>query len=307
MSAAMATEAEILKLARLLDIEIDTIDYLGEVPAADLRVLRNHVTDLLFDSGGAIMDRLGQAAKRLPAPLIATICERSFGPLLAARAAARTDPDKAIEIAQRLSPDFLTEVTIHLDPRRVGPIVSGMPEKVVARAADELGRRGEYVTMGRFLSYLSDDALAAALTQLDDEAVLRTAFVLEDPEAVDAAIGTLHPDRIRGILTCATGDGLWPETLVLLGELSEVTLLAVAEVMATMPVSDLTALLDAVAQADQWDDLARFVASMSEQSRAALVTTLAHNAPARQRKVVAAAAERLGLTAEYAAAVGANS
>ncbi len=215
MSGSFDTEAEILKLARLLDVDPATLSYLEKVDADALRILREGVTDMLFEIGGGLMSRLGNAAKRLPTPLVATICERSFGPMLAARAAASTDPAKAVEIAQRLSPDFLTEVTIQLDPRRVAEIVSGVPTSLVAPVAAELGARGEYVTMGRFLTFLSPESLAAALDVLSDEAVLRTAFVLEDKASVDDALAALPPERLRGVLTSAADEKLWPELLSL--------------------------------------------------------------------------------------------
>jgi len=262
MNAAVGeleTEAEILKLARLLDVDTESLDYLTKVDADDLRALRAGVTDMLFDIGGDLMSRLGSAAKRLPTPLAASICERAFGPMLAARTAAATDPGKAIEIAQRLSPDFLTEVTIQLDPRRVARIVSGVPSDLVARVAADLGTRGEFVTMGRFLTLLSPQALAAALAELDDEAVLRTAFVLEDKNSVDQAIAALAKGRLQGILECASAQDLWPQLLTLLEHLSP-------------------------------------------EHRAAIAGTIA-DLPARQRTRIEKAADRLGLRAEYDAAL----
>ena len=220
MSSRFDSEAEVLKLARLLDVDPSTLAYLEKVDAESLRTLREGVTDMLFAIGGGLMSRLGNAAKRLPTPLVASICERAFGPMLAARAAASTDPAKAVEIAQRLSPDFLTEVTIQLDPRRVAEIVAGVPTSLVTPVAAELGTRREYVTMGRFLTFLSPEALSAALDVLDDEAVLRTAFVLEDKASVDKAIAALSPERLRGVLRCASEDALWPELLSLREHLS---------------------------------------------------------------------------------------
>ena len=48
MSQALAVRAEIVKLARLLRRDPATLDYLEQVPADDVRLLREQVTDLLF-------------------------------------------------------------------------------------------------------------------------------------------------------------------------------------------------------------------------------------------------------------------
>jgi len=82
-------------------------------------------------------------------------------------------------------------VTIQLDPRRVAAIISRVPEELVVPVAAELGKRAEHVTMGRFLAYVPDHAVVAAMTALSDEAMLRTAFVLEHKDRLDHALGLL--------------------------------------------------------------------------------------------------------------------
>lgn len=267
MSERLDNAAEILKLERLLTLPAGELAFLESVPSSELRDLRDQVTNSLFDAGEKMLTRLGAAAKLLPSPLVATIAEKSFGPLLCARAAGKVDPSKAIDVSKRLSPVFLADATIELDPRRVAAIIAGVPTSLVKPVSAELGKRREFVTMGRFLAYVPDDAIAAALEVLDDEAVLRTAFVLEHKEALNNAIGVLPPARLPGVLKTAAVHDLWPEALDLLGHLRQDLLIRVAEVVAGLDDDEIDSLIRAVQADDLWGDLTPVIAQMSEASR----------------------------------------
>ena len=270
MSARLDTSAEILKLERLLGLEVSELSFLHGVHAAELRTVRERVTDSLFDAHSHALGRLAAAAKLLPSALVATIAERAFGPLLCARAAARVDPGKAVDVAKRLSPTFLADATVELDPRRVAEIIAGVPASLVEPVAAELGRRGEHVTMGRFLAFLPDRSVSAAMGALSDEAMLRTAFVLEHKEALDHAVGLLPPERLPGVLRCASENDLWPEALDLLGHLAEDTRGPIADVVATLEEDLVARLVAAASEADLWESLLPVVGSMGEDSRTRL-------------------------------------
>jgi hypothetical protein len=290
MSARLETAAEVLKLERLLGLGIGDLDFLDDIPASELRALREKVTDSLFDAGAQMLGRLGAAAKLIPSPLVATIAERSFGPLLCARAAGSVDPGKAIDVAKRLSPGFLADATIELDPRRVARIIAGVPTSLVQPVAAELGRREEHVTMGRFLAFVPDNAIAAAMGALSDEAMLRTAFVLEHKDALDHAVGLLPPERLPGVLRCASENDLWPEALDLLDHLSHERRGPIADVVATLDEDLVQRLVTAVSEAGLWEALLPVVGTMSTHGRLTIASRAAFHEPRVLEEIVAAAA-----------------
>ncbi|MBO9523057.1 MAG: hypothetical protein J7518_16110 [Nocardioidaceae bacterium] len=289
MSAVLQTQAEVLKLERLLGLAPGELEFLDQVPAAELRGLREKATDLLFDTGAPLLARLGAAAKLLPSPLVATVAERAFGPLLCARAAGSVDPGKAIDVAKRLSPDFLADATVELDPRRVAAIIAGVPTSLVEPVARELGRRGEHVTMGRFLGFVPDASIGAAMGALSDEAMLRTAFVLEHKEALDHAVGLLPPERLPGVLRCAAENDLWPEALDLLDQLSEERRGPIADQVAAMEEEVVAGLVAAVLEADLWSVLLPVVRTMSPDSRMRLASMTCFHSEEVLRGIVTAA------------------
>jgi hypothetical protein len=290
MTARLETAAETLKLARLLGLGEDDLDFLDGVPPAELRQLRERVTDSLFDTGAHLLARLGAATKVLPSPLVASIAERAFGPLLCARAAGSVEPAKAIDVAKRLSPMFLADATIELDPRRVAAIIAGVPESLVVTVAAELGRREEYVTMGRFLAFVPDRSIAAAMGALSDEAMLRTAFVLEHKEALDNAVGLLPPERLPGVLGFASENDLWPEALDLIDHLSDERRGPIADVVAELDEDLVARLVAAVSEAGIWESLLPVVGTMSDEGRLRIASRPAFHEPRILREILESAA-----------------
>jgi len=249
------------------------------VPAGDLRDFRAKATDRLFESAPGLA-RAAAVARLIPSRLVATIAQRAFGPMLCARAAGGADPAKAVDVAGHLPPAFLADVAIHLDPRRVATIIAGIPTGLVAPVAEELEQRAEFVTMGRFLAFVPDQAIATAMGTLTDETMLRTAFVLEHKERLDHAIGLLPPERLPGVIRTASALDLWAEALDLLQHVSDERKGPIAEVIAELPPNVVAELVAAVTTNGLWSNLLPVVRVMRAEARLAIAAMPAFHTPA---------------------------
>src|SRR6202012_240098 len=98
-------------------------------------------------------------------------------------------------------------------------LIANISPALIGQVTAELTVRREYVTMGRFVGHLSDEAIAAAVATMDDEAVLQTAFVLEDRSQLSRLFAKLPKGRSAGVIAAAAEDGLWLEALDLLNHL----------------------------------------------------------------------------------------
>ena len=221
MSNVLGARAEIQMLARLLRRTPEQLAYLEPMAPEDLRLLREQVTEVLFTANGQALSRLAASSKVLPVRIVAAIGERAFGPLLAARITGLLDPSRAVELANTMPVEFLADVAVELDPRRASALITRIPPPRIAQITSELLRRGAYVTMGRFVGHLGDEAIRAAVSEMDDPALLRVAFVLESKDALDDLAGMLPDARLDGLIDAAAKEGLWPEALDLLSHLSE--------------------------------------------------------------------------------------
>jgi hypothetical protein len=192
-----AVQAEILKLARLLQRKPDQLAYLEGVPLKDLEELRAQVTETLFTDHESVLSRLAASSRLLPVGLVASLSENTFGPILSARIAGLMEPERADQVSQRLPTRFVADIAIELDPRRASGVIGRIPPDRIREITRELAGRQEYVTMGRFVGHLDDAALAAAINTLSDDDLVETFRMMEDPPELDRLARLTDPRRVE--------------------------------------------------------------------------------------------------------------
>lgn len=219
----LLVEAERIKLARLLGVPTESLDYLESASVADLRALRAAIAASMVEQDRALFGRLVAAARLLPAPVIALIAERAMGPMICARVAGLLDPDQAVDLAKRLSTPFLADLCLQLDPRSAAATLRRMPLPVVLAVAKALLARGEFLTMARFVDVISDEAIAAVARSMPDVALLRVGFFVESRERLNELVGLFDDTRIRAVITVTAQEPerLWPLALSLMEQVGD--------------------------------------------------------------------------------------
>ncbi len=181
-------------------------------------------------------------------------------------------------MAARLPIGFLADVAIELDPRRASEVIGRIPPEQIAAITRELIGREEYVTMGRFVGHLGQDAIVSAVGVINDTALLRVAFVLESKDSLKQFVGVLGSERLDGIIVAAADANLWPEVLDLLGHLSLTQRRELVQRAAAWDEgSTLGALLDAAHTQNMWAELLPLVTLLPQEGRervAGLVSSL---------------------------------
>ncbi|WP_020662261.1 hypothetical protein [Amycolatopsis benzoatilytica] len=227
---------EILKLARVLGVDPERLGYLADVDSYEVRLLREQVSTTLFDANLVVLERMALASRLLPASVLAKIAEKVFGPLLCARIAGLVDVARGVDVAKRLSPKFLASVATELDPRRATAIIIRIPVPTVVAVAEELTRREDWITLGRFVDHLPDETVRRCVRLLDDAGLLRTAYVLDDQRRIDHVLGLLGEQRLPGLVRTAAGDDtLWAPAVDLLAQLCEERRALVRPLLADLP------------------------------------------------------------------------
>jgi hypothetical protein len=268
MSVALETRAEIIKLARVLGTPSDQLGYLERASPEDLRALREQATDKLFEGDRDRLHKLALASRLLPSSIAAAIARWALGALLSARVTGLLVPSKAVDIAKRLPASFLADIAVELDPRRAREVIERMPAWQVGEVAAELARRNEHVAMGRFVGYLGDEAIGAAMEQIDDAGLLRIAFVMEGKDRLDHVVSLLPEQRLAGVMHAADRAALWPEALDLLDHLSDERKGALAEIAAAEGLLD--SLTETAHAEGLWDVVLPVIPFMTEASRLGL-------------------------------------
>jgi hypothetical protein len=220
VSRASESRAETAKLGRLLGVESpQALAFLLPVPAQELRDYREAVTDLLYDDDQELLQRTADAARLLPARMLAAIGERALGPLICARLTSLLDPRRAVEISDHFTLDFLARLAAELDPRRAAEVVTAIATDTVVAVSTAMAASGEHVAMGRFVGYLDEAALSGCVEALGDEDLLRVMFVMEGDERLTAVLEMLGTERAARMLAAAHVSGLVEEAEHVLGRL----------------------------------------------------------------------------------------
>jgi hypothetical protein len=262
------SDVEIVKLARLLGTEPDEIGYLRELDWQDIRDVREQASATMFEGDRQQLQRVAAATKLVPAKITATIGERAFGPPLAARVTGLIEPSRAVDIAAHLPTPFLAEVAEQIDPRRASRVIAEIPPHQIAAITRELTERGDHVTMGRFVGHLSEAALTAALREVDDASLLRTAYVVESKGALGALVAVISDERLHAILGTATECDLWREALDVLRHVSDEQRGRLGDIAAAQDDDVLAGLVKAAQRDNLWADVLPVTRAMSDAGRA---------------------------------------
>ncbi|KOT78673.1 hypothetical protein ADK70_33555 [Streptomyces rimosus subsp. pseudoverticillatus] len=298
----LSNRAEAQKIAQLLDVLPEQLDFLHGLPAEDVRQLRARTVDALYDDVPDMLDRIAAATKLVPAGVAAAISQKALGPRLAASVAGRLEPARAADIIEKLPVAFTAESCGHLDPRRIAAVVDRLDEDLVVRIAVALAERGDHLTMGRFVGHLREGALRRVLQLIDDGVVLRVGFFIDMPERLDAILDLMGEERLASVVAAA-GDGLWPEALAVAGLAGPERRARMAALAARQDPVRLDGLVRTAHEQGLWEALLPLVALLSEEDRRA-VAALPSLRDAEVLGGVVRAVVATGLWAEFLPLVG---
>lgn len=221
MTGSIAHRAEVQRLARVLGVTPDELDFLTAAPTESLAELRAHVLDRLLERSRSEFERAVRLAQHIPRGLAAKLTEHALGPVLGGRTAALISAEMAADLAARLPAPFLAEIAVHVDLRHVGPLVGGIPTHTLGGAGTVLREREEWIVLAAFVGHVPATKLASLLDLFDGEALLRAGFVIEDVTRLDAVVELLPDQRLDDLLAAAHAHGIWPEAIALVSHLGE--------------------------------------------------------------------------------------
>lgn len=260
--------AEILKLAHQIHVDAGDLQFMERVDTQTITLLREHISNRLFDRHGNMFQRIASSSRLLPMGILTVIAQKAIGPFLCAQIAGHMPTDRAIEMAGRLSVPFMADICKSIDPRRVGPLLQGMPATRILEVAIELIRRRDYISMGRFVGYLPDATLNAVLNAInDDHALLQTAFYIENKATLNHIIGMLPETRIRSIINAANTNAMWPEALALMTFVNQPLSRLLGDLAVQESDQVLAGMVKALHDHDLWPEILPIVAWLSEPSQ----------------------------------------
>ncbi len=264
----MARRGEIVKLERVLGNQ--ELGYLDELDAAGLRTLREALSARLFDDAKPVLQRVATGSKLLPTSLVAKVGERVFGATLCAQVAGLLAPSYALDLALRMSNPFLASVSAMIDPRSAGEVVAAIPADRIVAVAAVLIERGDFVTMARFVDYLSPATIGAVIASVADELhLLQIGAYVEAPAKLRELVGQLALERTRKMLAALRGADAerWLEALSIVEALDHEGRGKLGDIAAALEPEVMRTLIAVAKRHGVWDTALVFAAAMSEEGQ----------------------------------------
>lgn len=292
MNIAPDSRAELLRIANLMGVGADDLEFLGRLSPESLHAFRQQLIAIYFEENPSLR-RLAKIANILPSSVIAKITEEAIGPILAARVVGEVDTRAAVGILKRVPIDFICDTAIQTDPRRVKPLFSEAPRQIAMDVADELIRRKEYVAIGQLIAFVEDDVMDHALSNASDIDILMSSLLVEDKERLGDGVAMLSDARVRSLIKTAAKKEMWLEALDLMSHLNLDEFRRVSTQAMSLDAATLDALLAFVNVNDLWYVALPAICLADNPSRGA--AALMHAKPAVRKGFVAAAS-----SADYA-------
>ena len=265
----LAARAEVLKLCRTLGADPEALCFLERLPAEQVRELRRAVYDRFFLFDRKLFDRVTRAFRRLPFWLGAWMA-RLAGPLLTARVAGDLPARQAARMAQRLPPAFVADVCLYLDPRCAHDLIHALPTAAILPIALELLQRRDWITTGRFVDFLPDEAIRAVLEHIEnDEMLLRISFFVESPNRLDHVVHLMPAERLRQAILLAVDESrdLLTEVMSLIIHVSYALKRELGDLAAAQDESVLDRVVEAAHAQQLWTDLLPAISVLSETAQ----------------------------------------
>ncbi|MFB7715812.1 hypothetical protein [Nocardia sp. NPDC056100] len=256
---SLATRAEVVKLARELDTAPEDLAFLLESDAAAVRRVRQRMHRSLDAPHRPMFQRLAKVSALVPNTLAISIATRFFGPMLCGRIASSLTPERAVGLIGHVPVEFLADLAPYVDPDAAAPIVREFQSSVLVPVMRELLRRGDYVTLARFLVAATDQQLLDVVPHIDDAGdMLQVGFNAELDTVSDrfeTVLSQLPDDRIRAIMLAAHEQDRFTEAFTFMQFLSARTLGRVPTATADMDDAVLIHMIEAVDRENAWAEM----------------------------------------------------
>lgn len=245
------SRAELLRIANLVGVAAEDIEFIGTLSSEALYDFRQLLIELYFEENPALK-RFAKAANVLPSALIAKATVEAIGPILAARIVGEVETKAALGVLKRVPIEFACDVAIQTDPRRIEAMFTASPTEISNAIADELIRRKEYVAIGQLITFVIDEVMDHALANASDIDVLYSSFLVESKERLNHGVAMLSDDRIASIVQTAGNEKMWMEALDLVSHLEFEEFGRIVTQVMSLPAEILDELVEFIDTEDLW-------------------------------------------------------
>lgn len=265
----LANQAELMKLAAAMEVPIEQIKFLAEVPPQALRHFRMAMIDRVFDQQQSLFRWFAAWVRWIPIWLSVLIVRFWLGLVIATRIAGALPAWRAAAIAQHVPTEFMADIAKGLDPRMTRELVRLLSSTQVEAIASVLLKRRDFMTMGRFVGLLPDKVIRDVAASIEDEGdLLEIIFHVDSRARIDHIIHLLPFERIQRAMMIVSDPSrrlLWPKLLSLVVNVSDTMKRQLGDLAASQGDDVLEGLIRAAEEDGLWEDILPVVACLSPE------------------------------------------
>ncbi len=265
----LANQAELMKLADALEVPLEQIKFLAEVPPEALRHFRTAMIDRVFDQQQLLFRWFAAWVRWVPIWISVLMVRFWLGLLIATRIAGALPAWRAAAIAQHVPTEFMADIAKGLDPRMTRELVRLLSSKQVEAIANVLLQRRDFMTIGRFVGLLPDQVIRDVAASIPDEGdLLEIIFHVDSRARIDHLIHILPFERIQRAMLIVSDPSrrpLWPKLLSLVVNVSDTMKRELGDLAASQGDEVLEGLIRAAEEDGLWEDILPVVACLSPE------------------------------------------
>lgn len=267
----LAVQAEIIKLARILNVSEQELAFMQQTAPESLRQFRFAILDRLQNQQKLRFKHLAGWVNWLPLGISVFMVKHFLQPYIVAQIAVYLSTERSYRIVKHLPPKTVAAISVHLDPRLARELLGYLTTHQITDITKVLLAQRDFVTMGRFVSMLSDSVLQDVAQIVESESdLLEIAFYIESREQIDHLVHVLPKQRIEQALLII-GDPeqrlIWPKVLALMSYISY----GLKQELGDLAVQQGEVVINAIIQATQedqlWEDMLPVVACLSAHAQ----------------------------------------
>lgn len=213
---------EIEKLAHVLRVPPEKLQYLKNLSLAEFRSLNETISNRLLTDSSDVWAKLAGVAKFMPNFINAQVAKTLLGPNITANLTYHIDTKQALSIASSLNIEFLAQVAENLVPARAKHLIEAFPMEILVKLTRILTRDKKFFTMGAFVDYMDRDKILALSREIPDtESLLRVGLYTQNKAHVATLADGFSDDKIIDMIETAQQKDLWPSLIGLLAHFNE--------------------------------------------------------------------------------------
>lgn len=267
----LAVQAEIIKLARILKVTEAELAFLQPLAPENLRQFRFAILERLQNQQKKRFRYLAAWVSWLPRWISVFMVKHCLEPFIVAQIAVYLSTESSYRIVKHLPAKTVAAISVYLDPRLARELLGYLTTHQITEITRVLLEQRDFVTMGRFVSMLSDAVLQDVAQVVESESdLLEIAFFIESREQIDHLVHVLPKQRIEKALLII-GDPaqrlIWPKVLALMSYISYGLKQELGDLAVLQGEPVINAIIQAAQEDQLWEDMLPVVACLSAQAQ----------------------------------------